>query len=415
VVSDEYAVPRDVWAERSFVGGLLAAERIPDGLKVDQGDVWDPHLNRVLSAILTLNTAGKPCDAVSVRTELLRMGERGQAVDGAWLADLMLEGAPAGSLGHHAGSLRSLAVRRQVVRLATQALQQANNPSSDPYDVAALLHVDSGELADSAGEEGPQRTTDLHGFLSGEDSYDWLVPGLLERGDRLLLTGGEGSGKSVLSRMLAVTTAAGVHPFKGTRIDPAQVLLVDLENGTRHLRRALRGLSEHAQRIGRPVPAGGLVVESRPSGVDLTKTEDRTWLSRLCQTVRPQLLVIGPLYRMHAADMNAEEPARALTRTIDAIRAEHGCSIVMETHAPHGQAGQIRSLRPVGSSLFLRWPEFGYGLRPKGNDGAVMSLMAWRGPRDERDFPPMLARGGEQEWPWAPYTGITVPDDWSVA
>jgi replicative DNA helicase len=249
-------------------------------------------------------------------------------------------------------------------------------------------------------------------FVAGDVSYDWLLPGLLERGDRFLITGGEGSGKSVLSRQIGVATAAGVHPFTGDRVEPRRVLLVDLENGTRHLRRALRALWDHTILIGRPISRGMLTVESRPSGVDLTQPEDRAWLRRLCEHVHPELLVIGPLYRMHAADMNAEEPARLLTRTIDEIRAAVGCAVVLETHAPHGQSGMVRNLRPVGSSLFRRWPEFGYGLRQSDDDGHVMSLVAWRGARDERDFPDRLARGGPQEWPWAPHRSYTMPAGW---
>lgn len=408
-MSEGYTQPRDVWAERAFVGGLLASECVPDGLSFTADIVWDPHLRSVATACLELAHAGKPCDPVSVRTELLRAGVRSTAVDGAWLFDLTRDGCMSASLGHHAQTLKGLAVRREVIAVAERAMQAAANPMSDALDVAADLQVRSLAIAESGDPVRPPSVVDGEDFVQGEIRYDWLVEGMLERGDRLLITGGEGSGKSVLTRQIAVATAAGVHALKGQWIDPHRVLLVDLENGTRHLRRALRGLWDHASGIGRPVQRGMLTVESRPSGVDLTKPDDQAWLRRLCETVRPELLVIGPLYRMHAADMNAEEPARAMTRVIDDIRAAHNCAIVMETHSPHGQSGQVRTLRPVGSSLFLRWPEFGYGLRPKGDDDAVMHLGSWRGPRDERDFPKMLARGGEQEWPWMAYTGLVRP------
>lgn len=411
-MSDAYAMPRDSWAERTVAGGMLAAGTVPADAGVSRELFFDPSVREVAAACLDLVAGGKPCDPVTVRGELLRAGIRGQAVDGAWLASLLGDGCLVGQIGHHARTLRELAVRREVVGLATRALQAANNPSSDPYDVAADLLVQASSIAESGDPIRPPAVVDATDFLAGEDTYDWLVPGLLERGDRLLITGGEGSGKSVLSRQLAVTTAAGVHPFTGARVEPRRVLLVDLENGTRHLRRALRGLWEHAEQVGYPVGRGMLTVESRPSGIDLCGAEDRLWLTRLCEHVRPDLLVIGPLYRMHAADMNAEEPARALTRTIDAIRAATGCAIVMETHAPHGQAGAVRNLRPVGSSLFRRWPEFGYGLRPKDDDMLTMSFVAWRGPRDERDFPAALVRGGARGWPWVEGANFTPAAGW---
>ncbi len=41
---------------------------------------------------------------------------------------------------------------------------------------------------------------------------DWVIPALLRRGDRLLITAGEGDGKSVLCAQIAVCAAAGLHP-----------------------------------------------------------------------------------------------------------------------------------------------------------------------------------------------------------
>lgn len=213
-----------------------------------------------------------------------------------------------------------------------------------------------------------------------------------------------------MTRQLAVSAAAGLHPFTGQRHDPRRVLLVDLENGERTLRRHLRALSEHCSRIGRPVSAD-LLVESVPAGADLTTPEGESWLSRLCEDAKPELLVIGPLYRMHATDMAKEEPARHLTRVVDAMRSRYGCAVVMESHAPHAGING-RSLRPVGSSLFMRWPEFGYGIR---KDKEGFSFVAWRGPRDERSWPKKLRRGGPNEWPWVDATHDPETPVWATA
>jgi len=401
VTPDDRAVPNDTWTEQALLGGVLAAGTIPADLALSAAWFYNPHHQHVAQACLTLVAKGQPCDAVAVRMEVMRAGVRTQASDGAWLHSLLQQGCLVAQMSHHAKALRELAVRRDVIDAATRAWQDALNPGSDPFDIAADLWLTASAIAESGDPVRATSVVDGEEFISGPTDYDWLTPGLLERGDRLLITGGEGSGKSVLTRQLAITAAAGVHPFTGERQEPQRVLLVDLENGTRHLRRALKTMWDHAALIGRPIGHGFLTVESRPSGVDLTGPDDRVWLQRLCDSVRPDLLVIGPLYRMHAADMNAEEPARLLTRVIDGIRAQHGCAVVMETHSPHGLTGHTRSLRPIGSSLFMRWPEFGYGLRPDGDDG-VMKLGSWRGPRDERDFPHSLVRGGPQEWPWAP-------------
>jgi hypothetical protein len=397
--------PHDEFAERSVLGLVMATEKVPDDIAalLRADDVWTPSLRAVAEVCWDLTERGKPCDPVSVRTELLRRGVRGEATGGPWLIDLLNGRTTAQAAAHHARTLRDLAVRRQLIEQATRIHQQATNPASDPYDVAAAVTAQAAVLAERADPKTNAVATDVHDFLDGEDAYDWLVPGLLERGDRVLITAGEGAGKSVLVRQFAVTIAAGLHPFGGDGFDPKTVLLVDLENGKRHLRRALQGLVEQAAFVGRPLPLGGLRIESRPAGIDLTRLEDEQWLTGLCESVQPELLVIGPLYRMHATDMAKEEPARHLTRVLDSIRARHHCALVVETHAPHaGQGPGTRNLRPIGSSLFMRWPEFGYGISPNPELEATFDLKTWRGPRDERSWPTQLRWGQQDEWPWVP-------------
>jgi hypothetical protein len=397
--------PHDEFAERSVLGMVLAAEQVPTdiGELMRPDDVWTPSLRSVAEACWDLTDRKKPCDPVSVRTELLRRGVRGEPASGPWLLDLMNGRTTAQAAAHHARTLRDLSVRRSLIEQTTRAAQQASNPSSDPYDLAAAVHAQTAVLAERADPRAKPSVTDVHDFLEGQDAYDWLVPGLLERGDRVLLTAAEGAGKSVLVRQFAVSIAAGAHPFSGSPFDPKPVLLIDLENGTRHLRRALQPLVARAASLGRPIPRDGLRVESRPSGIDLTRLEDEQWLTALCETVQPELLVVGPLYRMHATDMAKEEPARHLTRVLDGIRARHSCALVVETHAPHtGQGSGTRNLRPIGSSLFMRWPEFGYGISPSTELEDVFDLKTWRGPRDERAWPSQIRWGRDGEWPWVP-------------
>lgn len=399
--------PRDVWAERAVLGAVLNLERVPDELTPDL--FWDPHHLSLFEACSAMTAAQEPCTPITVRAELMRRQHTGRVTDGSWLLEIVQAACMEAQVGYFASNLRELATRRAVIAACTRALQAAENPATDPYDIAAQMAIEMSLSADRLCERPTPHVPEVSEFLDGATDYDWQIPGVLERGDRLLITGGEGAGKSVMTRQIAVCAAAGVHPFTGVRMDPIRVLLIDLENGERSLRRHLTGLVEHAKRIGRPIPAGGMRVESHMAGIDLTETTDRVWLEERCRSVRPELLVIGPLYRMHASDMNDEKGARFLTRVIDGIRAEHHCSVLMETHSPHGYQGS-RSLRPIGSSLFMRWPEFGYGLKAKGEDSQIFQFLPWRGPREERDFPMQLVRGGPEEWPWSPATNVYLPE-----
>jgi energy-coupling factor transporter ATP-binding protein EcfA2 len=221
--------------------------------------------------------------------------------------------------------------------------------------------------------------------------YDWLVPDLLERGDRVILTGPEGGGKSTLLRQLAVQLASGIHPFSGARYAPLRVLVVDLENSARQVHRKLRPLRLAAgDRY-----AGGAVIDIRPEGLDFER-DGGCSLEQLVAGHNPDVLITGPVYRMISGDPNEEGPARLVSSWLDKIRTTYGCAVLLEAHSPHASAGGKRPTRPYGASLWLRWPEFGLHLAPGGE------VTHWRGPRDEREWPSLLQRGGD--WPWTPVT-----------
>lgn len=247
---------------------------------------------------------------------------------------------------------------------------------------------------------------DLWEFLATPDpGYDWVIEGLLEREDRLMLTGFEGLGKSMLIRQLAVAAAAGLHPFTLEDVAPRRVLLIDCENSERQSRRKFRPLAEATVRLDRRVPDGALRLIHRPMGIDLTEPDDFAWLLERVTAHRPDVLFVGPFYRLHNANLNEELPARRTVAALDRARTLAHCALVIEAHAGHGESGANRSVRPVGSSLLLRWPEFGYGIRPAlapepGKPAVHVQVQAWRGPRDERRWPTHLSWGRDDGFPW---------------
>src|SRR5690606_41049990 len=104
---------------------------------------------------------------------------------------------------------------------------------------------------DSSDASQAVATETLRALLAAVDEpYAWVVPGLLERSDWLILTGSEGLGKSTLFRQMAVCAAAGINPFTAERHAPQRVLYIDVENSRRQAKRALRPLALAAMQHG---------------------------------------------------------------------------------------------------------------------------------------------------------------------
>jgi hypothetical protein len=302
-------------------------------------------------------------------------------------------------------SLEGIAIR---VRLAEPATgKDVSDHLSAGLDLAALVML---------GNEGPvaQLAPDIYAFLAtGEEEYDWLVEGLLERGDRLLLTGFEGHGKTTLMRQLAVSMAAGLHPFRHQPITPLRVLMIDCENGPRFTRRRFRPLVELVADLGHPIPPDSFYVLTRPSGLDLTDAEDSAWLLERAHAHHPDIVLLGPLYKLHRANPNDELPARQVSGVLDDMRREIGCALILEAHSGHGENVRDRNVRPLGSSLWMRWPEFGYGIATttQTRKGTPVDFRVWRGPRDEREWPVKLLRSSPWPWDgeWEPHTPVWRP------
>ena len=310
---------------------------------------------------------------------------------------------------------RQVAASLEDIAAAVEIVEAAEGKDAADHLAAGKATADfiTTKQADVVAE--PDLAPDLYEFIGIVDPpNEWIIPGLLERGDRLIWTGFEGLGKSVMTRQLAVAAAAGVHPFTGEPIDPVHVLFIDCENPDRKSRRHFRKLERVARLQGFPVPPGGLRILQKPAGIDLTRADDVAWLLERVTAHKPDFLAIGPFYRLHATDANEETAARSITRALDIARLAGDCALMTEAHAGHGD-GVSRSVRPIGSSLLMRWPEFGYGMKPKGDADEhghhhQAMVVPWRGPREERHWPRELEWGcRDNDWPWVPVIGGRSP------
>jgi hypothetical protein len=224
-----------------------------------------------------------------------------------------------------------------------------------------------------------------------ERSSEFVVDRLLKRGERLILTGWEGAGKTVFVDQFGFQVAAGIHPITGERCEPRRVLRVDCES-TRDesLERfaAFRSILEVIAPDRIEALEQNLVIRNTGG-----ETVQFYKLAEWVEDLEIDLVVLGSLYRVTEEDTATEEGARKVIKYLESFSSD--VALIIEAHSAK-QSGVRRDMTPYGHSVWLRWPQFGFHLRPDGK------LTRWRGDRRARDWPHALERGAP--WPWMPAT-----------
>ena len=210
-----------------------------------------------------------------------------------------------------------------------------------------------------------------------------------------------------LIRQILVCVAYGLHPFTFEPIPAQPTLLLDLENPEQNVAERVGALIELAKAQNRLGPRRGTaddIIWHRPTGIDLRKRSDRVAFEDVLRRRRPKLVGICPIYTAYtrAANESDEMVAQSVVAILNNLRKRYGFGLLLEMHAPHGEDLQHRVLRPIGSSLWMRWPELGRKLMPKDGEDPFMPqtvvLGRFRGDRLQVNWPDELRRG--RDWPW---------------
>jgi len=246
---------------------------------------------------------------------------------------------------------------------------------------------------------------DFDDFMSIEESYNWMIPKLLEWRDRIVISGPEGQGKSTLTRQWAVMCAAGISWFNhGQRFDPLRTLIIDRENSPNQVRRGLRRIGDTADRLVGKAWHSNLMIDASPSAVNILEAGDRRLIESKIVANRPDFVVFAPMYKLFqdSDGRNQEQNAQTFVKIIDDWREKYGISVLMEGHAPHGDPGS-REYRITGSSVFRRWSEIGRGLTPSDRPN-YFEFKKFRGDRNGEEIyvPKFLFWNPDRDggWPW---------------
>jgi replicative DNA helicase len=390
----------DIEAERYTLAACLIApgtlEEVADVIMPD--DFYRPAHQDIFDALLVMYLAG---EAVSPVTLAVWMEREGQKPNREYLAELYAIPASAPMAVSHARIVWECAVRRRVQDTGVRLGQLAGQPDMDPAEILGRAQAYL-EGAAAVREGNMALRLPEHMRLKDEASTP-VIENLVNHQDRVVVVAFEGAGKTQLAFQVAFGVAAGVHPLTFDAMPAGRALIADFENPQSNLQRRCRSLAEVAAQSPR-WDQDNVMVYSRPGGIDLSLPDHAFRFAEVIRRARPDIIVAGPIYKMMTETGDGDVGRHAaIARFCDRMRELHGCAWWLETHAPIQVAQGKRTMRPIGSGIWSRWPEFGISLLP-GKQPGSLELDRFRGDRDQdRLWPERLDRNRGTTgpaWPW---------------
>lgn len=367
-------------------------------------DDFDPGDRQELFTIIERGYLDGTLEPAWVAGEATRLGKPSSG----YVANVLSAGFVGGSVSYYANQLREASARRYALRVLESGVHRLSHQESQADDVVSDVQAQLQLMPKpSMSDDDAWTLNDIMGLTAKEE--DFTLPLMLKRNERLVLTGSEGGGKSVFVYQLLTGAAFGVDTFSLEQVEPKRVLFIDVENNEFQARANLDKIVPALREIAPNENPDWRSLKRRV--VDLLTTKDRAEIIRRVVHYSPDILYMGTAYKLTDISDDTHRSVRAIQSVVDRIRQEVGCTVLVEHHAGHGHMNDRNNMRPEGSSYWLRWPDFGYGMQPllTKDNRRLMRLGAWRGDRaTDRQFPVAVKQGSVM--PWVP----VYQDEWEA-
>lgn len=275
----------------------------------------------------------------------------------------------------HVELVKKYRATRDVMSMCQESLKLLTD-GENPFEVAEDLDHFISSLGSTHAND-PESLTYWEFADTAEAEAPVIVPGMIWQDWRIILVAGEGVGKAVLMRTLAQNVAQGRHPMTHQPIEPKRTLLVDLENPKGAVKETSGPLEQTLMTMVPEYQEDMFRIWHRQGGMDIRNRQDRADLQREIAFQKPQLVCIGPLYKMFSRKPGEsyEEAADDVVNILDKLRTKYGFALVIEHHAAKGQSGSKRALDPMGSQRWMAWPEMNIALEPESEESFRLKVI----------------------------------------
>ncbi|APZ81706.1 replicative DNA helicase [Rathayibacter phage NCPPB3778] len=393
-------IPHSEEAEQSVLGSIISdtwalKQTLP---LLAPEDFYTPRHEVIYRAIGDMYRAARPIDPITINDWLASEGLIERVGGDLSYTHTLAHSVPSASnVAFYADIVKRTSINRMIIdtgiRITQLGYQHDGTGGASLAEAEKLVR----EVTASATAGGYDMKS-LDEIMSTRVERKWLIPNVLAKKDRFFLTGPEGFGKTMLLRQMAIAAAAGIHPFTQQKIDPVKVLIFDAENSEEQWSEEAQHLVRSVKKLGQTDP-GQLIQMRVGKRMDITKGQDLGRIHAELDKYNPDMIVIGPLYKLTNKAVNDDDTAAQLFVALDSIR-ERGIAMLVELHAGHAQsAAGDRNFRPRGSSALLGYPEVGISFSHTDYpDTTRGQIMRWRGDRGKRIIPSHFRWGDRLPW-----------------
>lgn len=164
----------------------------------------------------------------------------------------------------------------------------------------------------------------------------WVLEGLIEEGDQVVLAGAPKAGKSLMAGQIALAVASGGQYLGWKAPRPRNVLYVNLELRTKRFGRRLISQVGDAKRLNH---YANLRVVNELRTLDILDPQRREEFAKLVKAEGVELVIWDVLARMHGADENDNPSMRKVMHAIRVASADRAHIVLHHMRKPaSGQA-----------------------------------------------------------------------------
>jgi hypothetical protein len=356
VIDETFVPPQNAEAEAATLGAiLLSPSSLERVVSIVRARDFYFTKNRVLfDCLLFMRCEDQPIDIITVCDRLRERGQFDEIGGASFVAELSRAVPSAANIEYYAGIVAEAARRRDLIRLAQETYDLANDQSREIKEITTNVYQRIIDISSDSGIDAKnafqwQAESDLDCRPA-----DWLIKGFVERDSLMNDFGDPESGKSFIAIDQACCIASGLW-WHGCETKQAPVFVFAGE-GRNGIRKRIQAWKLYNNKEAEQLP---LYISSKPGafldvGTMASIVQASDDLVRVAG--RPGLVIIDTVARNFGpGDENSTKDMTAFIATCDLLKTKWHCAVKLIHHTGQTDKTRARGSIALRGALDSEW------------------------------------------------------------